>query len=228
MQVTFVTLFPESFESSLKCSILGRAIENKLVAVDYVNMRDFGIGNYNRVDDTPCGGGAGQVVRIDIAHKAIEAAKDKHPNLKNKLIIHANPASKLFKQQDAERYAKVDHLIFISGRYEGIDSRIVNFIDEERSIGDYVLSGGELACQVMFDATVRLLPGALGNEVSTVHESFQGDLLEHNQYTRPVEYKGHKVPDVYLSGDHKKIAEARLAEQKAKTQFIRPDLGWKD
>lgn len=223
MKISFVTLFPEQFQSVLSSSILGRAIKNGVFEAGFVNIRDHGSGKYKKVDDTPCGGGAGQVMRVDVVHKAILAAKNTYPEQKTCVIL-TDPAAPLFKQEDAERYSKYDHLVFVSGRYEGIDARIKHYVDESRSIGDYVLSGGELASLVMADATVRLLPGALGNEASLQSESHQNKQLEYDQYTRPVSYDGHPVPEVYLSGDHKKIALAREQEQLNKTKKIRPDL----
>lgn len=223
MQITFVTLFPESFESMLHSSILGRAIENKLVSVDFVNIRDFGFGKYTRVDDTPCGGGAGQVMKVDVVHKAIEQAKAQHPNLITRSTVLMTPAAPLFKQVDAKRYAKLDHLILISGRYEGIDARIDAYVDDKMCIGDFVLSGGEIASLAIADATMRMIPGTLGNVESIQEESFS-DLLEYRQYTRPIEYDGQRVPDVYMSGDHKKIALARAAERQEITAKYRPDL----
>lgn len=223
MQITFITLFPESFDSMLKTSILGRAIEKDLVKVDFVNIRDFGFGKYNRVDDTPCGGGAGQVMKVDVVHKAIERAKISHSELLRRSIVLMTPAAPLFKQVDAKRYATLDHLIIVCGRYEGIDARIDAYVNEKRSIGDFVISGGEIAALAIADATMRMIPGSLGNSASIEEESFS-DLLEYRQYTRPIEYDGQKVPDVYMSGDHKKIEAAHKAERLEITKKYRPDL----
>lgn len=222
LSAIFVSLFPESISGYLNTSIVGKALSNDKFSVDFVNLRDFATGNYKSVDDTPCGGGPGQLMRIDIVADAIrKATKD---DTKKTRIILTDPAGPLFTSKDAQRLSEYENLIFVCGRYEGIDSRVHNYVDECFSIGDFVLTSGELAATVMLDATLRYVPGVLGNAASAQSESHQSGLLEHSQYTRPIEFEGHKVPDSLLCGHHKKIAEARKAEQLYRTKKVRPDL----
>lgn len=205
-------------------SILKIAQEKKLVKIDFVNIRDFGLGKHNTVDDTPYGGGAGMVMRVDVIASALTNLKLKTKNLKLKeRIILLDPQGKTFNQKKAKTLSKIDHLIFVCGRYEGVDERVRDLVDEEISIGDYVLTGGEIPTMAIIDSVVRLLPGVITKE-STENESFSTQLLECPQYTRPPVFNNKPVPPILLSGDHKKILEWRKKEALKKTKKRRPDL----
>lgn len=216
------------FESPFSHSILKRAIEKNLLEITYVNIRDFGIGKHKLVDDTPYGGGAGMVMRVDVVEKAIAASRCKSRCKERAILMDAG--GETFSQDKAYIYTTYDHLILICAHYEGIDHRIRACIDEEISIGDYVLTGGEIPAMVITDAVSRLLPGVLGKDASSKEESFQLSekeactLLEYPQYTRPALYKKLSVPAVLLSGNHQDVAVWRKKERVARTQKNRPDL----
>jgi tRNA (guanine37-N1)-methyltransferase len=216
LTASFVSLFPEMTQSVFQASILGRAIESGLLEINEVQMRDFAEGRYKTVDDTPYGGGPGQVMKVDVVVKAIRHAKAECE--KNRILL-MDPAAKQFTHADAKRLAEYEHLIFVCGRYEGIDARIEHYVDESFSIGPYVLTGGELPAMVMLDAIARHVPGVLGNPESLLQESHAGDYVEHRQYTRPPEFEGHKVPEVLLSGNHAKIESARLEERRQRSSL---------
>ena len=209
MQASFVSLFPESTRSVTQASILGRAIEAGLLKINEVQIRDFATDKHKTVDDTPYGGGPGQVMKVDVVVAAIRHTLDTSCR-----VILTDPAAKQFKQADAQRLSQYDHLIFVCGRYEGIDARIEHYVDEAFSIGDYVLTGGELPALVMLDAIVRHIPGVLGNPDSLLQESHVEDGIEYRQYTKPLEFEGHRVPEILTSGNHQKIREFRLQDQK--------------
>jgi len=226
MTISILTLFPEMFVGPFDQSIIKRAQEKGLIKIEYINIRDFGIGSHKVVDDTPYGGGVGMVLKIDILHQAIEHAKKKSPTEKTKIIL-LSASGKTFKQQKAKEFIKLDHLILICGHYEGIDARIKEYIDEEISIGDFVLTGGEIPAMLITDAVTRLLPGVI-TEGATEDESFSErdgqSLLEYPHYTKPRIYENHEVPQVLLNGDHKKIAEWRKEQAIKITKKVRPDL----
>ena len=231
MKISILTLFPEMFTGPFEHSIVKRAQEKNLVDIELINIRDFGIGTHKMVDDTPYGGGVGMVLKVDVLHKAIEQAKDsfaKHSNKepKKQWVILTSASGKPYKQTVAKAYANLDHLIIICGHYEGVDARILNYIDEEISIGDYVLTGGELPAMIVTDSVVRLLEGVI-TEGATEDESFSEKnqtLLEYPHYTKPRRYDGQDVPEVLLSGNHKKIEEWRKEKSVEKTKRIRPEL----
>lgn len=217
-----ITLFPEMF-AALEYGITGRAIQNKLLEVQFWNPRDYTQDKYQTVDDRPYGGGPGMVMMVEPLQKAIIAARNAAPEPKAK-VIYLSPQGQLFTQKAAEALAK-ENVIFIAGRYEGIDERVITQeVDEEWSIGDYVLSGGEFAAMVMIDALARLMPGALGDEESVLQDSLTSGFLKYPQFTRPADFGGLKVPEVLLSGDHKAIARWRLKQALGKTWLKRPDL----
>ena len=195
MKASFVSLFPESTRSVVQASMMGRAVEAGLLEINEVQIRDFATDKHKTVDDTPCGGGPGQVMKVDVVVAAIRHCE------KGRVIL-TDPAAKKFTQADAIRLAGYEHLIFVCGRYEGIDARIKHYVDEEFSIGDYILTGGELPALVMLDAIARHIPGVLGNPDSLVEESPV-------QYTRPLEFEGHLVPEVLTSGNHARIQAFR-------------------
>ena len=221
MRIDIVSLFPEICSGALGESIIGRAIRNGLVDIRYVNLRDFTHDRRKTVDDTPYGGGAGMVLAVEPLFECVESLTTERSR-----VILMCPQGRRFRQADARRLSAEEHLIFVCGHYEGIDERArQSLFDEELSLGDFVLTNGALAAVVMTDAIVRLLPGVLGSDESSGEESF-GDLplLEYPQYTRPVEYRGMKVPDVLLSGNHEEISNWRLEQRVIRTAGRRPDL----
>ncbi|OGQ47800.1 MAG: tRNA (guanosine(37)-N1)-methyltransferase TrmD [Deltaproteobacteria bacterium RIFCSPLOWO2_02_FULL_46_8] len=221
MHFEILTIFPEFFESCFEVSLLGKALTSGKIKVNLHNFRDCATDKHHRVDDIPYGGGAGMVLKPEPLVKALDAI----PKEKNSRIILLTPRGKLFHQQMAQEWSQLDQLILICGRYEGVDERVVELrVDEEVSIGDYILNGGEIAAAVVLETVVRLLPGVLGNEASISQESFQQGLLEYPQYTRPPEFEGLKVPDVLLSGHHKEIESWRHKEAIRITRERRPDL----
>jgi tRNA (guanine37-N1)-methyltransferase len=223
MQIDVLTLFPKMFENVLNDSILGRAKDIGAVKYRLVNFRDYAGNKHLSVDDYPYGGGAGMVLKPEPIFNAVEdLVKDTE---KKPRIILLCPQGERYHQKKAEELAKEEHLIFICGHYEGYDERIrQHLVTDEISIGDFVLTGGELAAMVVIDSVVRLLPGVLGNESSHQKDSFSTGLLEHPHYTRPRDFRGMKVPDVLLSGNHEKIEEWRKKESLRRTFERRPDL----
>ncbi len=223
MRVDILTLFPEMFESPLSHSILKRAQQAGIVEIALTNIRDFAKNDYRKVDDKPYGGGPGMVMMCQPAFDCFEYV-EKLSDEKPKVIL-LTPQGQKFDQKKAVELSKEKRLILIAGRYEGFDERIRTGLDAEQiSIGDYVLSGGELAAMVIVDAVVRLLPGALGDEDSAKDETFSEGLLEYPQYTRPEVFRDIKVPDILLSGDHAKIAQWRKDQALERTKKLRPDL----
>lgn len=225
MKISIITLFPEVFDPILNSSILKRAQKKGKVEFELVNLRDFGEGKHQQVDDRPYGGGAGMILRTDILAKAIKLTKSSYKTLLSKVIL-TSASGKPYRQQDARRLSKLDHLIVICGHYEGVDQRFIDkYVDEEISIGDYVLTGGEIPAMVIVDSLVRLIPGVLDKPEATTDESFSNtQLLEYPQYTRPETFKGKKVPEILLSGNHQQIAKWRNQKSIEKTEKIRPDL----
>jgi tRNA (guanine37-N1)-methyltransferase len=222
MRFDIVTLFPEIF-NALNYGVIGRAIKNDLIQLKFWNPRDYTHDNYGKVDDRSYGGGPGMVMLIEPLSDAINAAKQDQKG--NKKVILLTPQGKFFNQETAKEMATNENLILVTGRYEGIDERLIeSMVDEEWSIGDYVLSGGELAVMVVIDAVTRLLPNVLGDECSAVEDSFMDGLLDCPHYTRPEIFNGQKVPNVLLSGNHKAILEWRLMQKLGRTFLRRPDL----
>lgn len=223
MKIDVVTLFPEMFDGPLGHSMVKRAIDKEAVEINRVNLRAFGKGKHQQVDDTPYGGGAGMLLKPEPLFEAVESIEERHPDSKKRVIL-MDPAGKPFNQKMAEEFSEEEHLVFLCGHYEGYDERIRSLVTDEVSLGDYVLTGGELASMVMIDATVRLLPGVLGNADSAVTDSHSSGLLEHPHYTRPAEYKGMTVPDVLTNGNHALIDEWRHKESLKRTFLRRPDM----
>ena len=215
MKINFITLFPNFYEPFKNESITKRAIEKGLLDVNVVDFREFSTNKHNKVDDEVYGGGQGMLLMVEPIDKALETVKGKR--------ILMSPQGRPFTQKIAEELANEEELTFIAGHYEGFDERVRELVDDEISIGDYVLTGGELPSMVIADATVRLIPGVI-KEDSHVQDSFQEDLLDFAQYTRPREYKGMKVPDVLTNGNHAEIEKWRLENQINKTKAKRPDL----
>lgn len=219
MKVKVLTIFPEIFPGFLGHSLTGRALNEGIWSLEAVNIRDYAFDKHGSVDDTPCGGGAGMVMRPDVLGAAIKA------NYQGGRLIYMSPRGTPLSQEKVKELSGEENLTIICGRFEGIDQRVIDaFNIEEISIGDYVLTGGEQAAQIMLDAVVRLLPGVLGNADSTADESFEDFLLEHPQYTRPIEWEGRTVPEVLMSGHHKKIADWQKEQAIEITKQRRPDL----
>lgn len=223
MRIDVLTLFPRMFEGPMGESIIGKARDKELLEINISNFRDYSDNKHQTVDDYPYGGGAGMLLKVQPIYDNIQAINDATPDTKKRVIL-LDPAGKQFDQKMAEEFSQEEHLVFICGHYEGYDERIRSLVTDEVSLGDYVLTGGELGAMVMIDATVRLLPEVLGNETSAQTDSHSTGLLEHPQYTRPAEFKGMQVPEVLMNGNHKLIEEWRLKESLKRTYQRRPDM----
>ncbi len=227
MRVDIVTLFPELFETFLKTSFVGKATLNGQLETRLRSPREFGLGKHRSVDDTPYGGGSGMVMRVDVIVACLEAldaeaAEEGKPRARRVLLT---PQGRPFVQATATSFSAEPALVLICGRYEGFDERVRSFVDEELSLGDFVMTGGEVAAMAVVEATVRLLPGVLGNEESTHEESHgEGGLLEYPHYTRPAEFRGQTVPEILSSGNHAKVAVWRAEQSLERTRTRRPDL----
>ena len=237
MKISVITLFPKMISGFFEESIVKRAVEKKLEEIEIINLRDFAIDNYGTVDDRPYGGGAGMILRSEPLYKAIQSAisnfqfsiSKQTSNLKKPIskIILTSPKGKQFDQKKAQEYSKLNHLIIIAGHYEDVDARILDYVDEEISMGDFIFTGGEIPASAIVDSIVRLIPGVLKKDQATKNESFSIDdkkILEHPQYTRPEEFMGKKVPEILLKGDHKKIEKWRLEKSLEETKNKRLDL----
>jgi tRNA (guanine37-N1)-methyltransferase len=220
LKIDIITLFPDLIRAAVDHSMIKRAQTGALVEIAARDLRDWTHDKRRTVDDSPYGGGAGMVLKPEPLFEAVEAIRTPESR-----VVLMTPQGKSFDQEKARRYAQLPHLVLICGHYEGFDERIrEHLVDEELSIGDYVLTGGELAALVVTDAVTRLIPGVLGNSESADAETFEGDLLEYPQYTRPVSFRGWSVPEVLLSGHHGEVAKWRKGEQERRTQERRPDL----
>ncbi|MBR4471471.1 MAG: tRNA (guanosine(37)-N1)-methyltransferase TrmD [Erysipelotrichaceae bacterium] len=219
MKITVLTLFPEMYEGFLNASIISRIMKKGLAEIKVVNIRDYSFDKHHHVDDTPYGGGAGMLMKVDVVHRALL------DNISNDYTyaILTSPKARPLKQEDLVRLSKLDEFVIICGHYEGIDHRIEKYVDEKVSIGDYILTGGELPSMVIIDGILRLLEEGIAPE-SLKEESFNEGLLEYPQYTRPVEYNGDRVPDVLQNGNHKEIARYNLKMALKETMLNRPDL----
>ena len=222
-QARIVTLFPESFPGTLGLSLTGKALNEGRWQLHTHDLRSFGVGKHRNVDDTPAGGGAGMVLRPDVVGEALTEAQSHARG--QWPILYMSPRGQRFDQTMARNLARCDGVTILCGRFEGVDERVLeHFNVTEVSLGDFVMTGGEIAAQAMIDATVRLLPGVLGNAASTEEESHSDGLLEHPQYTRPAEWNGRTIPEVLTSGDHGKVARWRREKSEELTQHRRPDL----
>src|SRR3989344_5575134 len=223
MQITILSLFPEMFAGPFDHSIIKRASDKRLITIACLSIRSFATDAYKTVDDHPYGGGHGMILRVDVMDRAIQYAKKSVPN-KTSHVILLDTQGIPYTESHAVKLSTYQHLILVCGHYEGVDERIRSLVDEEITIGDYVLTGGELPAMVITDTVVRLLPGVVGNKASTTDESFSAGLLEYPQYTRPAEYKGKKIPKILLSGDHAAVNKWRAEESRKRTKSRRPDL----
>lgn len=226
MTIDVLTIFPRMFDAVLGESIIKRAQNKKKVNIKIHDLRNYTKDKHRKVDDRPFGGGPGMVLKVEPIYKAVKHILGKNSTAKKRAkVILLTPQGKRFNQRIAKRLAKLDRLILICGHYEGVDERVRKLLlDDEISIGDYILTCGELPSMVLIDAVVRLIPGVLGNEWSKLTESFENSLLEYPQYTRPASFYGTEVPKVLLSGDHKQIEKWRMAEALKRTRVRRPDL----
>lgn len=219
MRISLLTIFPEFFDAPLKCSVFRIAAEKGILQVERINLRDFTVDSYRTVDDYPFGGGPGMIMKPEPIFQAVRAVRS--PTSR---VILLSPQGRQLTQEIVSQLADQDHLIFVCGRYKGVDARVGNIVDDELSIGDYVLSGGEAAALVVMEAVVRLLPGVVGDEESVNSDSFMNGLLDAPYYTRPREYEGYVVPEVLLSGDHARIQRWRRRQALQLTRQRRPDL----
>ena len=226
MKILIMTLFPKMISGFFEESIVKRAMEKKLLEIELINLRDFAIDDYGTVDDRPYGGGAGMILRVEPIYKAVQSVKSKIQNPKTKIIL-TSPKGKIFDQKKAQEFLQLDHLIIIAGHYEDIDARVLDFVDEEVSMGDFVLTGGEIPAAAIVDSIVRLTPGVLKKDQATKNESFNikdKKILEYPQYTRPEKFMGKEVPEVLLKGNHKEIEKWRMEKALEETRKKRPDL----
>ena len=222
MKISIITLFPQMFLGPFDSSIIQRAREKKLVDVNFVDLRTFGIGKHKLVDDTPYGGGAGMVLRADVLQKAIEKTKIKKYKNSQEIVILLSAHGKQFNQDFARKFSRLKHLIIVCGHYEGFDERIKKYIDLEISVGDFILTGGEIPAMLITDSVLRLVLGVI-KENSSENESFN-KFLEHPHYTKPQRFKGDRVPKVLLSGNHEEIKKWRQEQSIKVTKKLRPDL----
>lgn len=218
MKITILTLFKEMFEPLVNTSIIKRAIDKKIVEIEVVNFRDYSTDRLKRVDDAPYGGGAGMILKLQPILDCLNDVKTK-----DSLVFLMSAKGKVYNQKTARELALKNHIILICGHYEGVDDRILDYIDGEICVGDYILTGGEIPSMIVTDSIVRLLDGAIKEESSCI-ESFENNLLEYPQFTTPRDYNGNKVPDILFSGNHKAIEEYRFKESVLKTQKVRPEL----
>ncbi len=222
MRFSIITLFPEFFNSIFNASLIGKAISKEIIKVEVIYLRDFADEPHKITDDRPFGGGVGMVLKPEPIFRAVEYIQEKFGEGR---IILLSPKGELLNQEKVKKLSAIDHIILICGRYEGVDERVAKFLaHEEISIGDYILSGGEYASLIMVDAIARLVPGVIGKEEATEEESFKDNLLEYPHYTRPREYRGYKVPEVLLSGNHAAIRRWRREQAIINTYLKRPDL----
>jgi tRNA (guanine37-N1)-methyltransferase len=224
MRFDIITIFPELFPGLVQCGIIRRAVQSGLVDIRIVNLRDFTKDRHRSVDDRPYGGGEGMIFMPEPLYEAIEFCRGQERGSKSQVVL-LTPQGKTWSQNLAAEFATIPHQILICGRYEGVDQRVIDtLVDREVSIGDFILSGGEIPAMVVLDSVVRLIPGALGCSDSAVNESFSTGLLDFPQYTRPAEFRGQSVPEVLLSGDHAKIEKWRKEQALEKTKRARPEL----
>lgn len=219
MKIDILTLFPGMFASPFNESIIKRAMEKNLISINTINIRDYAEDKHCQVDDYPYGGGAGMVLKPDVVSKAIENNKSA-----GAFVVYLSPQGNRLNQDIVQDLSQRQHLVLLCGHYEGVDERILSLVDEEISIGDYILTGGELPAMVLVDAVVRLIPGVLGDGDSAQEESFAGQLLEYPQYTRPTIYRQKEVPEILLSGHHERIRRWRLQQSLLRTLLKRPEL----
>jgi tRNA (guanine37-N1)-methyltransferase len=224
MHIDILTLFPEMFQGPISESLLKKAQEKGLLSLNLVNLRDFTSDKHKTADDTPYGGGAGMVMKVDVVVAAVKKTVDQRPQTTDRKIILMCPTGKTLNQEKVKELAKQEQLVIICGHYEGVDERVCDYIDEEISIGDYILTGGELPAMVLIDAVARHIPGVVKEAASVENDSFSSGRLDYPCYTRPEEFEGKKVPDILLSGNHREIERWRAEQALRITRERRPDL----
>jgi tRNA (guanine37-N1)-methyltransferase len=230
MKIDILTIFPEMFKGPLTESLIGKATKKKILKINIVNIRYFSRDKHKKVDDKPFGGGHGMVMKPEPLYDAIKSAgvRKKNSAYKNPYtkpcVIYMSPQGRILNDSVVKIFAKFKQLVIVCGHYEGVDERIMNYVDEEISIGDYILTGGEIPAMVLVDSIARMLPGVVKEKSSVKNDSFHNGLLDYPHYTRPAVFKSHKIPEVLLSGDHKKISEWRAEEAYKRTKERRPDL----
>ncbi|MDR3195520.1 MAG: tRNA (guanosine(37)-N1)-methyltransferase TrmD [Endomicrobium sp.] len=230
MRIDILTIFPAMLQGALTESLIGKALQNKILDINLVDIRSFSKDKRKKVDDKPFGGGAGMVMKPEPLYDAIKGVGVKKKNgyykkpYSKPRVIYMSPQGKTLNNEIVKNLAGFKHLVLVCGHYEGVDERVMNYVDEEISIGDYVLTGGEIPAMVLIDSVARMLPGVVKEESSVTNDSFYNGLLDYPHYTRPAVFKGHKVPDILLSGDHNKIEEWRQKESYKRTKERRPDL----
>jgi tRNA (guanine37-N1)-methyltransferase len=230
MKIDILTIFPAMFQGALTESLIGKASKKKILDINVIDIRFFSKDKHKKVDDKPFGGGVGMVMKLEPLYAAIKSVGVKKKNSFYKkpytkpCVIYMSPQGETLNNNIVKDFAKFKHLVLICGHYEGIDERVVDYVDKEISIGDYVLTGGEIPAMVLIDTVARMLPGVVKEEFSVTSDSFYNGLLDYPHYTRPVVFRGRKVPDVLLSGDHKKIEDWRQKEAYKRTKERRPDL----
>jgi len=224
MRISIITLFPEMFSGVFDFSIVKRAIQRGKLEINLIHLRDFALDAYGSVDDHPYGGGTGMVLRVDVMDRAIQSVRSGKETAKTERVILLTPQGEPYVQTKARDLSRYTHLILLCGHYEGVDERVRDLVDEEISIGDYVLTGGEIPAMVLTDSVTRLLPGVLLKEDATINESFESGILEYPHYTRPETYRDQQVPAILLSGNHAKIEAWKAKEAITRTKKRRPDL----
>jgi tRNA (guanine37-N1)-methyltransferase len=230
MKIDILTIFPKMFEGPLTCSLLAKAADKKILNISCTDIRSFTKDKHNKVDDRPFGGGPGMVMKPEPVYEALKSAGVKKRNhlyknpFKKPLVIYMSPQGKTLKTGIVKKLAKYEHLVLLCGHYEGIDERIIKWVDEEISIGDYVLTGGEIPAMVLIDSVARMLPGVVQDKLSVQQDSFYNGFLDYPHYTRPAEFKKMKVPEVLLSGNHSDIEKWRKEQALERTKKRRPDL----
>ncbi len=225
MTFYILTVFPEMFESVFSASILGRAVQNDLIRIRLINIRDYAEGKHRNTDDYPYGGGAGMLMMAQPIASAVKAVREDFPDAKSAPLIYLSPKGKTYCQRIARELSGMESMILLCGHYEGVDQRVIDkYVDMEISVGDYVLTGGEVAAMAVVESVSRLIPGVLGSDESAADESFSGDSLEYPQYTRPRVFEGMAVPEVLLNGNHAEIEKWRREQSRLITRERRPDL----
>ena len=230
MKIDILTIFPEMFKGPMTCSLMNRAIQNKILDINYVNIRSFTKDKHNKVDDRPFGGGPGMLMQVEPIYLSLKSVGVRKKNClykkpyKKPYVIYMSPQGNLLNNKKVKILSKYEHLVLLCGHYEGVDERVLNWVDEEISIGDYVLTGGELPAMVLIDSVARMLPGVVQDKNSVEQDSFYNGMLDYPQYTRPAKFKNMKVPEVLLSGNHLEIEKWRKQQSYERTKNRRPDL----
>ena len=230
MKIDILTIFPEMFKGPMTCSLMNRAIQNKILDINYVDIRSFTKDKHKKVDDRPFGGGPGMLMQVEPIYLSLKSVGVRKKNClyknpyKKPYVVYMSPQGNLLNTTKVKALSKYEHLVLLCGHYEGVDERVLNWVDEEISIGDYVLTGGEIPAMVLIDSVARMLPGVVQDKNSVEQDSFYDGMLDYPQYTRPAKFKNFKVPDILLSGNHLEIEKWRKQQSYERTKNRRPDL----